>query len=43
MRDIFLDAKNFMKNGVLLRQLINAIDEIDFDDTKERHAFGEIL
>ena len=42
VRDIFLDAKNFMKNGVLLRQLINAIDEIDFDDTKERHAFGEI-
>ncbi|WP_049261981.1 HsdM family class I SAM-dependent methyltransferase [Neisseria bacilliformis] len=42
VRDIFLDAKNFMKNGVLLRQLINAIDQIDFDDTKERHAFGEI-
>lgn len=42
VRDIFQDAKNFMKNGTLLRQLINAVDQIDFDDTKERHAFGEI-
>lgn len=42
VRDVFEDASNFMKNGVLLRQVINEIDAIDFDDSKERHAFGEI-
>lgn len=38
----FEDANNYMKNGVLLRQVINVIDEIDFTDYKERHAFNEI-
>lgn len=42
VRDVFEDAKNFMKNGTLLRQLINEIDAIDFDSSKERHAFGDI-
>ena len=31
-----------MKDGVLLRQVVNAIDEIDFTDYKEKHAFNEI-
>lgn len=38
----FEDANNYMKNGVLLRQVVNVIDEIDFTDYKERHAFNEI-
>ncbi|WP_455001868.1 N-6 DNA methylase [Cardiobacterium hominis] len=42
VRDVFLDAKNFMKDGVQLRKVINEIDAIDFDSSKERHAFGEI-
>ena len=29
-----------MKDGVHLRQVINIIDEIEFDDVKESHAFG---
>ena len=39
---VFEDANNFMKDGVLLRQVINVIDEIEFDGYKDRHAFGEI-
>ena len=38
----FADANNYMKDGVLLRQIINVIDGIDFGDYNESHAFGEI-
>ena len=38
----FEDAYNYMKDGVLLRQAVNVIDQIDFTDYKERHAFNEI-
>ena len=38
----FEDAYNYMKDGVLLRQVLNVIDSIDFTDYKERHAFGDI-
>lgn len=31
-----------MKDGVLLRQIINIIDELDLEDYEESHAFGEI-
>lgn len=38
----FADANNYMKDGVLLRQIINVIDELDLSDYTEVHAFGEI-
>ena len=39
----FTDANNYMKDGILLRQVVNAIDDaVDFTEYKERHAFGEI-
>jgi len=38
----FADANNYMKDGLLLRQVINVIDDIDFGDYEESHAFGEI-
>ena len=38
----FADANNYMKDGVLMRQVINVIDELDFSDYAESHAFGEI-
>ncbi|MDO4460823.1 MAG: class I SAM-dependent DNA methyltransferase [Clostridia bacterium] len=38
----FADANNYMKDGVLLRQVINVIDELDLSDGEENHAFGEI-
>lgn len=38
----FEDANNYQKDGVLLRQVVNIIDEIDFTEYEERHAFGTI-
>lgn len=38
----FEDANNYMKDGVLLRQIINIIDELDLEDYEESHAFGDI-
>lgn len=38
----FADANQYMKDGVLLRQVVNIIDELDFGDYEESHAFGEI-
>lgn len=41
-KEAFSDAFNYMKNGTLLRQVINKLNEIDFTDSKERHLFGDI-
>ena len=38
----FADANNYMKDGVLLRQVLNVIDDLQLDDYKESHAFAEI-
>ena len=42
VKTTFEDANNYMKDGVLLRQVINIIDDLDLDDYEESHAFGEI-
>ncbi|MFT3752097.1 MAG: class I SAM-dependent DNA methyltransferase [Paludibacter sp.] len=42
VKDTFIDSYNYQKDGVLLRQVINVIDEIDFNEYDDRHAFGEI-
>ncbi len=42
VRTAFEDNNNYMKDGILLRQVINIIDEINFEDYDDRHAFGEI-
>ena len=40
---VFGGTYNFMKNGTLLRQIINKIDEeIDFNQIETRHLFGDI-
>ena len=38
----FDDVNNYMKNGILLRQVINIIDEIEFTNSNEKHEFNEI-
>ena len=42
VRDVFLDAYNYMKSGTLMRQVINKINEIDFNASEDRHLFGDI-
>ncbi len=42
IRNVFADSYNYMKNGTLIRQVANKINEIDFNISKDRHMFGEI-
>jgi len=42
VRTTFDDANQYMKDGVLLRQVINVIDQLDLGNYEESHAFGEI-
>ena len=43
VRGVFEDAYQYMKSGTLLRQIVNRInDDIDFNDSKKRHLFGDI-
>ncbi|HFU4217428.1 TPA: N-6 DNA methylase [Streptococcus suis] len=42
VKSAFEDANNYMKNGVLLRQMINVIDEVDFNSPEDRHSFNDI-
>jgi len=42
VRGVFEDANNYMKSGQLMRQVINKIQEIDFNDLAERQHFGDI-
>ena len=38
----FADTNNYMKDGVLLRQVVNVIDSLNLSDYEESHAFGDI-
>lgn len=42
IRSAFEDANNYMKNGTLMRQVINKINGIDFNASDDRHLFGDI-
>lgn len=43
VRNIFLDAYNYMKSGTLIRQVINKISAgIDFNKSEDRHIFNDI-
>lgn len=42
VRSVFEDANQYMKDGVLIRKLVNLVDGIDIDDYNESHAFGLI-
>lgn len=42
VRSVFEDAFNYMKSGQLLRQVINRINEIDFNNQTERHLFNDL-
>lgn len=42
VKDVFEDINNYQKDGILLRQVINVIDEIDFLNNKVKTEFGFI-
>ena len=42
VKEIFEDLNNYMKDGVLIRQVVNVLNEIDLTDFQTRHTFNEI-
>jgi type I restriction enzyme M protein len=42
VRHVFEEANNYMKSGTLMRQVINKINEIDFNRKDDLHLFGDI-
>ena len=42
IHSVFQDAINYMKSGTLLRQVINKINDIDFNNLGDRHTFGDV-
>ncbi len=42
IRDIFAGTNNYMKNGTIIRQVVNKLNEIDFNASEDRHTFGDI-
>lgn len=41
-RTAFQDVYNFMRKGTLLKQVVNKINEIDFNASKDRHVFNDV-
>ena len=42
VRGVFEDAYQYMKSGQLMRQVINKINDIDFNRREDLHLFGDI-
>src|SRR4051812_6027225 len=42
VRGVFEDAFNYMKSGTLMRQVINKLNDVDFNKKADRHEFGDI-
>ncbi len=42
VRGLFEDTNNYMKSGQLLRQTINKISDVDFNNLADRQHFGDI-
>ena len=39
---LFADSYNYMKSGTTMRSVINKLNEIDFDNSSDRHLFNDI-
>jgi type I restriction enzyme M protein len=42
VREVFANNHNYMKSGIHLRQVINKLNEINFNNSKDKHIFGQI-
>lgn len=42
IRDVFTDSYNYMKSGTLIRQVVNKLIQLDFNDLKDRHVFNDL-
>ncbi len=42
IREVFEGIYNYMKDGTLMRQVVNRLNEVDFNDKDDRHHFNEV-
>ena len=42
IQEIFSGTNNYMKNGTIIRQVLNELNQIDFNSSEDRHIFGDI-
>ncbi len=42
IKEVFEGNNNYMKSGTIIRQVINKLNEIDFNSSEDRHLFGDI-
>lgn len=42
VKTVFEESNQYMKDGILLRQVVNIVNELQLDDYEESHAFGDI-
>jgi type I restriction enzyme M protein len=42
VQGVFEDAYNYMKSGHLLRQVVNKINDVDFNNLAEKQHFGDV-
>ena len=42
VKALFEDSYNYMKSGTLIRQVVNKINQVNFNNLKDRHLFNEI-
>lgn len=42
IHEVFEGNNNYMKSGINLRKVINKLNEIDFNSSKDRHDFGDV-
>ncbi|MBT3985721.1 SAM-dependent DNA methyltransferase [archaeon] len=42
VKELFSDNYNYMKTGTLIRQVVNKLNDIDFNKTEDRHLFNDI-
>jgi type I restriction enzyme M protein len=42
VKQVFEDTYNYMKSGTLIRQVVNKINQIDFNSSTDRHLFNDI-
>jgi type I restriction enzyme M protein len=42
VQSVFEDSYNYMKSGTLLRQVVNKLNEINFNKKDDRHQFNDI-
>ncbi|MEK7637447.1 MAG: class I SAM-dependent DNA methyltransferase [Patescibacteria group bacterium] len=42
IKEVFADSYNYMKSGTLIRQVVNKLNEVDFNKQGDRHEFNDI-